>query len=77
MRKAALMEAVGCTIAVGQEAKTENRAKSEAAPLTADSPEGGKPTMLLVNSAGVVTGAWLGEVQSGDQEQVLAALKKG
>ena len=50
---------------------------SEAAPLTASSPEGGKPTMLLVYSAGVVTGAWLGEVQFGDQKQVLAALKKG
>jgi hypothetical protein len=35
------------------------------------------PTLLLVNKAGVVTNAWVGELQSDQQEQVLADLRKG
>lgn len=35
----------------------------------------GTPTMLLVNNAGVVTNAWVGELQPSQQGQVLNALK--
>ena len=37
----------------------------------------GTPTVLLVNSAGVVTKVWAGKLQPEEQEQVLRLLKKG
>ena len=37
----------------------------------------GTPTMLLVDSKGVVTRVWTGKVQDAEQENVLAVLKKG
>jgi hypothetical protein len=37
----------------------------------------GTPTMLLVNSTGVVTKMWVGKIQAGQEEQVLDALRKG
>jgi hypothetical protein len=37
----------------------------------------GTPTMLLVNSSGVITMMWTGEIQSGEQDQVVSVLKKG
>ena len=37
----------------------------------------GTPTMLLVNSAGVVTKVWVGKIQPEREQEVLAALRKG
>jgi hypothetical protein len=37
----------------------------------------GTPTMLLVNSAGVVTKTWVGKIQPEQEQEVLAALRKG
>jgi len=37
----------------------------------------GTPTMLLVDSKGVVTRVWTGKLQDQEQEQVLSVLKKG
>ena len=37
----------------------------------------GTPTLLLVNSAGVVTNVWVGKFQPDQEQQVLAALRKG
>jgi hypothetical protein len=37
----------------------------------------GTPTLLLVNSAGVVTNVWVGRLQPEREQQVLAALRKG
>ena len=37
----------------------------------------GTPTMLLVNSGGVITMVWPGELQPEEQDKVLTALKKG
>lgn len=37
----------------------------------------GTPTMLLVDSKGVVTRVWTGKVQDAEQDNVLAVLKKG
>lgn len=37
----------------------------------------GTPTLLLVNSAGVVTNVWVGKLQPDQEQQVLAALRKG
>jgi len=37
----------------------------------------GTPTMLLVNSAGVVTKVWAGKIQPEQEQEVLAALRKG
>lgn len=36
----------------------------------------GTPTMLLVDGTGAVTNVWVGELQAGQQEQVLAVLKR-
>lgn len=35
------------------------------------------PTMLLVNSAGVVTKIWVGRVKPEQEQDVLTALRKG
>ena len=37
----------------------------------------GTPTMLLVNSKGVVTKVWVGKVQPEQEQEVLTALRKG
>ena len=37
----------------------------------------GTPTLLLVNSAGVVTKVWIGRLQPQEQEQVLSVLSRG
>lgn len=37
----------------------------------------GTPTMLLVNSGGVVTRVWSGKLPPEEQDQVLSILKKG
>jgi len=37
----------------------------------------GTPTMLLVNSAGVITNVWVGQIQPEKEQEVLAALRKG
>ena len=37
----------------------------------------GTPTMLLVNGAGVVTKFWVGKIQPEQEQDVLAALRKG
>jgi hypothetical protein len=37
----------------------------------------GTPTMLLVNSSGIITKIWVGMLQPEAQEQVLSVLKKG
>ena len=37
----------------------------------------GTPTMLLVNSAGVVTKLWVGRVKPEQEQEVLSAIRKG
>jgi hypothetical protein len=37
----------------------------------------GTPTMLLVNSAGVVTKIWVGKIMPEQEQEVLNALRKG
>jgi len=37
----------------------------------------GTPAMLLVNSAGVVTKTWVGKIQPEQEQEVLAALRRG
>ena len=37
----------------------------------------GTPTMLLVNSSGVITKMWVGKIQTEQEQEVLTALRRG